>query len=69
LAAAFDRIDHDHILAQIGTFPARELVVRWLKSGVVEKGWLTPTEEGTPQGGLCSAEHTKEFESSSTLIL
>ena len=49
LAAAFDRIDHDHILAQIGTFPARELVVKWLKSGVVEKGWLTPTEEGTPQ--------------------
>ena len=57
LAAAFDRIDHDHILAQIGTFPARELVVKWLKSGVVEKGWLTPTEEGTPQGSLCSASH------------
>jgi RNA-directed DNA polymerase len=54
LAAAFDRIDHDHILAQIGTFPARELVVKWLKSGVVEKGWLTPTEEGTPQGGVVS---------------
>ena len=54
LAAAFDRIDHDQILAQIGTFPARELVVKWLKSGVVEKGWLTPTEEGTPQGGVVS---------------
>jgi retron-type reverse transcriptase len=52
LAAAFDRIDHNHILAQIGTFPARELVVKWLKSGVIEKGWLTPTEEGTPQGGV-----------------
>jgi RNA-directed DNA polymerase len=54
LAAAFDRIDHDHILNQIGTFPARELVVKWLKSGVIEKGWFTPTEEGTPQGGVIS---------------
>jgi RNA-directed DNA polymerase len=54
LAAAFDRIDHDHILGQIGTFPARELVVKWLKSGVIEKGWFTPTEEGTPQGGVIS---------------
>jgi RNA-directed DNA polymerase len=54
LAAAFDRIDHDHILDQIGTFPARELVVKWLKSGVIEKGWFTPTEEGTPQGGVIS---------------
>src|SRR5713226_7754080 len=26
LAAAFDRIDHDHILAQIGTFPAASTV-------------------------------------------
>jgi RNA-directed DNA polymerase len=62
LAAAFDRINHGHILAQIGTFPARELVVKWLKSGVVEKGWLTPTEEGTPQGGLCAAEHNPPYE-------
>ena len=54
LAAAFDRIDHDHILDQIGTFPARGLVVKWLKSGVIEKGWFTPTEEGTPQGGVIS---------------
>jgi len=61
LAAAFDRIDHDHILAQIGTFPARELVVKWLKSGVIEKGWLTPAEEGIPQGGLCSAEHIPPY--------
>jgi RNA-directed DNA polymerase len=54
LAAAFDRIDHDHILNQIGTFPARGLVVKWLKSGVIEKGWFTPAEEGTPQGGVIS---------------
>jgi RNA-directed DNA polymerase len=57
LAAAFDRIDHSHLLAQLGTFPARDEVKRWLKAGVVEKGRLSPTEEGTPQGSLCSAAH------------
>ena len=51
LAAAFDRIDHDHLLASLGTFPARGLVAQWLKAGVVERGWFTPTVEGTPQGG------------------
>lgn len=38
LAAAFDRIDHDHLLAQLGTFPARGMVRQWLKAGVVEHG-------------------------------
>jgi RNA-directed DNA polymerase len=51
LAAAFDRLDHGHILGQIGTFPARKLVEQWLRAGVVEQEWFTPTEEGTPQGG------------------
>jgi RNA-directed DNA polymerase len=41
LAAAFDRIDHSHLLASLGTFPARELVERWLKAGVVEQSRLT----------------------------
>jgi RNA-directed DNA polymerase len=62
LAAAFDRIDHDHLLAQLGTFPARELVAGWLKAGVVENGRFTPTGEGTPQGGLCEAEHKDPYE-------
>jgi RNA-directed DNA polymerase len=47
LAAAFDRIDHLHLLSQLGSFPARGQVGRWLKAGVVEKGRLAPTEEGT----------------------
>ena len=54
LAAAFDRIDHSHLLAQLGTFPARELIGRWLKAGVVEEGHFAPSEEGTPQGGVVS---------------
>ncbi|MFE0063071.1 reverse transcriptase domain-containing protein, partial [Streptomyces sp. NPDC059003] len=54
LAAAFGRIDHDHLLASLGTFPARGLVRQWLKAGVVERGNFTPTDEETPQGGVIS---------------
>ena len=51
LAGAFDRIDHDHLLGMLGTFPARGLIADWLKAGVIEEGRFAPTEEGTPQGG------------------
>ena len=54
LAAAFDRISHDHILDQLGSFPARGLIRQWLKAGVVENGRLAASEEGTPQGGVIS---------------
>jgi RNA-directed DNA polymerase len=54
LAAAFDRLSHDHILASLGTFPARGLVRRWLKAGVIEDGRFAPTGEGSPQGGVIS---------------
>ena len=55
LAAAFDRIDHDHLLATLGSFPARDLIRSWLKAGVFEAGkGFTPTGEGTPQGGVIS---------------
>jgi RNA-directed DNA polymerase len=54
LQAAFDHLSHDHILASLGTFPARGLVARWLRAGVIEDGRLTPTEEGSPQGGVIS---------------
>ena len=54
LAGAFDRIGHDYILSQIGSFPARGMIRAWLKAGVVESGRLSRTEEGTPQGGVIS---------------
>jgi RNA-directed DNA polymerase len=54
LAAAFDRIDHHHLLDQLGAFPARVLIAGWLKSGVLDRGRFAPTEEGTPQGGVIS---------------
>jgi RNA-directed DNA polymerase len=55
LAAAFDKIDQDHLLASLGSFPARDLIRSWLKAGVFEKGkGFAPTPEGTPQGGVIS---------------
>lgn len=54
LSAAFDRIDHDYLLSCIGQFPARDLIQGWLKAGVLDRGRLAPTNEGTPQGGVIS---------------
>jgi RNA-directed DNA polymerase len=54
LEAAFDRLSHDHILRSLGSFPARELVRRWLRAGVMEDGRVTLTREGVPQGGVIS---------------
>ena len=46
LEAAFDRLSHHHILASLGAFPARDLVRRWLKAGVLEDGRLHPDRGG-----------------------
>ncbi|MFC6060890.1 group II intron reverse transcriptase/maturase, partial [Streptomyces pratens] len=54
LTAAFDRINHDRLLALLGQFPARGLIEQWLKAGVVDQGRFAPTVEGTPQGGIVS---------------
>jgi RNA-directed DNA polymerase len=54
LAGAFDRIDHDRLVDQLGSFPAKGAIRAWLKAGVIDKGRFTPTEEGTPQGGVIS---------------
>jgi RNA-directed DNA polymerase len=49
LAAAFDRIEHSHLLSALDGFPARELIAGWLKAGVIDDGRLAPTEERTPK--------------------
>ena len=54
LKAAFDKIDHCHLLRQLEGFPARDLIRQWLKAGVVERDWFAATDEGTPQGGVIS---------------
>jgi RNA-directed DNA polymerase len=54
LQGAFDHIDHSFVLGQLGAFPARGMIARWLTAGVMDKGRFAPTEEGAPQGGVIS---------------
>ena len=62
LTAAFDKISHSFLLEQLGGFPARDMIAGWLKAGLFEAGkGFAPTEEGTPQGRLCSAEHNPPY--------
>ena len=50
----FDNIAHESILNMVSNFPKRELIKGWLKAGFVFQGYLNPTEQGTPQGGVIS---------------
>ncbi len=55
LASAFDKLDHAHLMSMLGSFPARGMVLEWLRAGVFEPGkGFAPTEEGSPQGGVIS---------------
>ena len=45
LTAAFDRIDHAHLLKHSASFPARGMIAGWLKAGVIEDG-LHPDRGG-----------------------
>src|SRR5437660_2711180 len=54
VAGAFDHIDHNQLLTRLGSFPARGAIWAWLKAGVMDQGQLSPTLEGTPQGGVIS---------------
>ena len=54
LTAAFDRIDHDHLLTMLDGFPGKGTIRAWLEAGVVEKGQFASTEDGVPQGGVIS---------------
>ena len=52
IAACFDNISHDWLLANIPMDKA--VLQKWLKSGFVWKNQMFPTEAGTPQGGIIS---------------
>jgi RNA-directed DNA polymerase len=55
IAKCFDRINHEALLAKLGTFPElRRVIKAWLQAGIVDEGELFPTSEGTPQGGVIS---------------
>src|SRR6266478_5764389 len=52
LKACFDRISHNWLVAHAPM--DKTILSKWLKAGFIEKRVLKPTEEGTPQGGICS---------------
>jgi RNA-directed DNA polymerase len=55
IKGAFDHINHEELLNKLHTYPQiRRLIKGWLKAGVLEKSEFTPTESGTPQGGVIS---------------
>jgi len=52
ISGCFDNIDHGPLLAKLPVFTAT--LRRWLQAGVVELGFFSPTDTGTPQGGVIS---------------
>lgn len=58
LSGYFDSIDHKHLLAflrmKIRDKRFLRYVTRMLKAGVLSEGELTVSEEGVPQGSICS---------------
>ena len=56
--ACFDKIPHDRLIQavarRIADTKVLTLIRRFLKSGIMIERTLVPSEEGTPQGGICS---------------
>jgi RNA-directed DNA polymerase len=52
ISGCFDNIDHGPLLAKLPVFTAT--LRQWLKAGVIEVGFFSPTDTGTPQGGVLS---------------
>jgi RNA-directed DNA polymerase len=54
----FDRVNHDRLMARLATRVRDKrllrLIRRYLNAGVMENGLVSPTTEGTPQGGPLS---------------
>ena len=52
IKGCFDYISHDWLLGNVQT--DKSILSKWLKCGVVFNKILSPTEQGTPQGGIIS---------------
>lgn len=54
----FDRVNHDKLMGQVakrvGDKRLLKLIRAYLNAGVMENGLVSPTDEGTPQGGPLS---------------
>ena len=53
----FDKVNHEWMLKflrhRIGDERVIRLIIRMLKSGIMEDGLTRATVEGTPQGSIC----------------
>lgn len=56
IEGCFDHINHEWLVNHVHM--DRNIVRKWLKAGVVYKGQLTPTDAGTPQGGIITPATT-----------
>jgi RNA-directed DNA polymerase len=55
IAQCFDKINHQALLEKIDTSPTLRRQLRaWLKAGVIDRHVFSPTDAGTPQGGVIS---------------
>jgi RNA-directed DNA polymerase len=66
IANCFSAIPHDRLMQAIGERVCDRailaLIRTLLRAGVMEGGSLRRSTSGTPQGGLCSAEHKPPYE-------
>lgn len=55
----FDTVNHDKLISilreKVNDKTTLHLIRAFLRAGVMEKGLVSPTEVGVPQGGLCLA--------------
>lgn len=55
ISGCFDHISHEALVEKLHTYTAmRQAIKAWLKAGVMEGRDFSPTEAGTPQGGVIS---------------
>jgi RNA-directed DNA polymerase len=52
IRSCFSKISHEWLLAHVPM--DKTILQRWLKAGFMDQQVLYPTEEGAPQGGICS---------------
>jgi RNA-directed DNA polymerase len=52
IKGCFDHINHDWLIRNVQT--DKVILKKWLKSGVIFNKILSPTHQGTPQGGIIS---------------
>lgn len=66
LKSYFDTIPHDKLMLSVKTRvtdrSVLKLIEMWLKADVMGDSSQSEDEAGTPQGGLCSAEHKPPYE-------